>query len=76
MMNVGEFWGFHFSLNIALSLNYIVVKWVEDISHCKTIEMGLHVQYKWRERTNLRVYTYSLNRALIKLAVAIVRLAQ
>ena len=45
MMNVGEFWGFHFSLNNALSLNYIV-KWIKDISHCQTIETGLHVQVK------------------------------
>ena len=36
MINVGEFWGFHFSLNIALSLSYIIVKWDEDILHCKS----------------------------------------
>ena len=46
MMNVGEFWGFHFSLNNALLLNYIAVKWIEDISHRQTIETGLHVQVK------------------------------
>ena len=37
---------FRLSLNNALSLSYIVVKWIEDISHCQTIETGLHVQVK------------------------------